>query len=371
MSDEAGPRWWPEGFAEGPANRRAVLVLSSLRGLTPGKLLALAAREGDASACLSAIRAGRAGSDGDREYARRLDPGLIWTAVEACGARFVPAGSEEYPEGLRDLRDPPAAIFVRGRSLRDLDPGVAIVGARNCTELGREMARSLGCGLGRSGVWVVSGAARGIDAASHEGALEVGGDTIAVLGCGVDRAYPPGSRSLIARIGESGTLVSEYPPGVPAEPFRFPARNRIVAALGRALVVVEGAAGSGSLISADHALDLGRDVYAVPGAVNNPLAEVPLALIRDGAGLVRNAADLLISLHLNDLGAPPGAVRVADATAAERKALERLTGQVLPERVARDMGVGLPEAISLLVGLEMKGLVRSVGGRFERRLIGA
>ncbi len=371
MSGEEAPRWWPNGFADGHANRRAVLVLSSLRGLTPRRLLALAAREGSAAACLAAIRAGLAGSDGDRGYARRLDPEVLEAAVEACGARFVPAGSEEYPEGLRDLKDPPAALFVRGRSLRGFEPGVAIVGARNCTELGREMARSIGRGLGRSGVCVVSGAARGIDAASHEGALEVGGDTVAVLGCGIDRSYPPGSRSLIASIERSGALVSEYAPGVPAEPFRFPARNRIIAALGRALVVVEGAAGSGSLISADHALEIGRDVYAVPGAVNNPLAEVPLALIRDGAGLVRDAADLLISLHLSEIGAPPGASRIADATAAEQAALEHLTGPVLPERVAREMGVSLPEAISLLIGLEMKGLVRSVGGRFERRLIGA
>lgn len=164
---------------------------------------------------------------------------------------------------------------------------------------------------------------------------------------------------------------SEYAPGVPAEPFRFPARNRIIAALGRALVVVEGAGGSGSLISADHALEIGRDVYAVPGAVNNPLSEVPLALIRDGAGLVRDATDLLISLHLDEAGTPTGSLRLEDASPAERAALVHLTGPVLPERVAQKMGVSVPEAISLLIGLEMKGLVRSVGGRFERRLIGA
>lgn len=371
MSDEEGPRWWPEGFADGLANRRAMLVLSSLRGLTPRKLLLLTDRFGSASACLAAIRAGRAGSDGDQRYARELAAEAIEAVVRTCGARFVPAGSEEYPEGLRDLKDPPAAVFVRGRPLGEFEPGVAVVGARNCTDLGREVTRSIGHALGRSGVCVVSGAARGIDAAAHEGALEVGGDTIAVLGCGIDRVYPPGSRSLIARIAGAGAVVSEYAPGVPAEPFRFPARNRIIAALSRALVVVEGAARSGSLISADHALEIGRDVFAVPGAVNNPLAEVPLALIRDGAGLVRDAGDLLISLHLSAAGAAPGALRVADATPEEQAALGHLTGPVLPERIARDMGVGVPEAIALLVSLEMKGLVRSVGGRFERRLVGA
>ncbi|MBI2238034.1 MAG: DNA-protecting protein DprA, partial [Actinobacteria bacterium] len=214
---------------------------------------------------------------------------------------------------------------------------------------------------------VVSGAARGIDAASHEGALGVGGTTIAVLGCGIDIAYPSGSRSLIACIARAGAVVSEYPPGVPAEPFRFPARNRIVAALGSALVVVEGAAGSGSLISADHALDIGRTVYAVPGAVNNPLAQVPLALIREGAVPIRGVDDLLWDLKLSSVLPGSGAPR-ADVSLAEEIVLSLLTGPVLPEKVAREMGLSVPEVIPLLMGLEMKGLVRSVGGRFEQRL---
>ena len=133
----------------------------------------------------------------------------------------------------------------------------------------------------------MSGAARGIDAASHRGALYAGGTTIAVLGSGHDLPYPKGSTELVARVAASGAVVSEYAPGVVAEPFRFPARNRLVAALGRALVVVEGAHGSGSMISVDHALDLGRDIFAVPGPVTNPLAEVPLALIREGATMIR------------------------------------------------------------------------------------
>src|SRR5205809_6482365 len=156
-----------------------------------------------------------------------------------------------------------------------------MVGARSCSSIGKEVATAFGRGLAGAGVCVVSGGARGIDAASHRGALRAGGRTIAVLGCGIDLLYPGQNRALLREVLGSGALVSEYPPGTPAEPFRFPARNRIVAALCRAVVVVEGARGSGSMITADHALDVGREVFAVPGAVSSPLAAVPLELIRD------------------------------------------------------------------------------------------
>jgi len=217
-----------------------------------------------------------------------------------------------------------------------------------------------------SGVCVISGAARGIDAAGHQGALDAGGHTVAVLGCGIDQAYPKWSERLIRRIAEIGTLVSEYPPGVPPEPYHFPARNRIVAAMCTGLVVVEGAEGSGSLISAEHALDLGRDVFAVPGAFTSPLAHVPHVLIREGATLIRGVDDLMRDLKVGErLGGAP--VRL-DLTLAERAALDLVIAPVLPENVAKGLGVSVPEVLPLLLGLELKGLIRSVGGRFEPRL---
>jgi len=367
VPDDARPTKWPAGFAEGREDRSALLVLSCLRGLTPRKLLEMAARERSAAACLAAVRGGRAGSDADREFAGELDPARIEAALSACGARFVPADSQEYPATLDELADPPAALFVLGRALPVPGAAVAVVGSRSCTDFGRDLARDIGEGLATRGVCVVSGAARGIDAAAHEGALAAGGHTAAVLGCGIDQAYPPGSRALLARIAREGTVVSEYAPGVPAEPFRFPARNRIIAGLGRALVVVEGAKGSGSLISAEHSLDLGREVFAVPGAVHNPLADAPHALIREGATLIRGVSDLLADLGRSGGrdGEPPP-VRL-DVTLAEQAALDRITGSVLPEKVAREMGLSVPQVIPLLMGLEMKGLVRSVGGRFEPR----
>ncbi|HYU92045.1 MAG TPA: DNA-processing protein DprA [Actinomycetota bacterium] len=343
-----------------------MLVLMALRGISPIKLLEVADRERAAEATLEAVRRGRAGSHTDREFARGLDPDDIDRALVACGASLVPFGSAGYPPQLENLEDPPAALFVKGRPLPPRERAVAIVGARNCSDLGRELATAIGHDLATSGVCVVSGAARGIDAAGHQGALDAGGHTVAVLGCGIDQAYPRWSERMIERIAKTGTLVSEYPPGIPPEPYHFPARNRIVAAMCTGLVVVEGAEGSGSLISAEHALDLGRDVFAVPGAITNPLAHVPNVLIREGATLIRGVDDLMRDLKLVD--GRSGALMRLDLTLAEQAALELVGGPVLPEKVARGLGVSVPEVLPLLLGLELKGLIRSVGGRFEPRL---
>ena len=366
MPDDVPPRGFPDGFGRGRGERHSLYVLSSLRGITPRGLHDLAWHEGSAEGCLSAIREGRAGSDGDRQAALTLQSAEIAASAEALEARFVTPGDDEYPRSLFDLeRDPPIALFVRGRSLVGLVTAVAVVGARNCSALGNEVAYDIGAGLGGAGVCVVSGAARGIDAASHRGALAAGGATIAVLGSGIDRPYPKASRGLLERAARSGAVVSEYAPGVEAEPFRFPARNRIVSALGQALVVVEGAAGSGSMISVDHALALGREVFAVPGPVTSPLSEVPLELIRDGATMIRGADDLLLDLGLARrlaIAAPP------ELPEDQRRVYERLAGPSLPDAVARAAGLSIPDAVAALIRLELRGLVRSVGGRYERRL---
>lgn len=360
---------WPPGYADGDENRRALLVIAALRGIDANGLLTLATREGTAAASLDVIRSGGAGSEADQNHARILDPDAILERIAEVGARFIAVGSPEYPAQLEHLRDPPPALFVRGRPLPDVASAVGVVGSRKCTDLGRELARELGRGLASAGVCVVSGAARGIDAASHGGALAVGGHTVAVMACGIDEVYPPGSRPLAARIIQTGTVVTEYAPGVPAEPFRFPTRNRIVAALGRAVVVVEGAERSGTLSSARHALEIGREVFAVPGSVATPTSFTPNALIRDGAMLIRGLDDLLADLGLEGGGGQR--VLPVDLTVAERAALDAVIGPVLPDRVAHELRVSVPEALGLLMRLEMRGLVRSIGGRFERRLAGS
>ncbi len=366
---------WPAGFVAGEADRDALLVLACLPSLTPRRLRSLAEAVGGASACLAAIRRGHPSVDAsDRGLAGSLRSRDMTDRLAEVAARMTVPGDDDYPAGLLDLADPPAAMFVRGRSLEGMDLAVAMVGARNCSPLGDEVARRFGGELAARGAWVISGGARGIDSASHEGALSAGGPTVAVLGSGIDIAYPRRSRGLLDRILEAGTVVSEYPPGVPPQPFRFPARNRIVASMADAVLIVEGAEGSGSLITADFALDLGRPVFAVPGPVTSPLSEVPLALIRDGAGLVRSAEDLLIDLGRMDPRPardrpPDGIGRLPEGlTDVERRVAEALSGPTLPEVLAASLGCSLAEVLSAVIGLEVRGLARTVGGRVERRM---
>jgi DNA processing protein len=281
----------------------------------------------------------------------------------------VPWGSPEYPAQLRHVHDPPALLYVIGTPPPEPTSAVAVVGARRCSELGRELAAEIGRALALVGATAVSGAALGIDAAAHGGALDAGGRTLAVMGCGVDVVYPRGSRRLIERIRRSGTLVSEHAPGTPPFQRNFPARNRIVAGLCAATVVVEGADGSGSMITAEHAMEFGRDVYAVPGPVTSALSAVPLQLIRDGATMIRGAEDLL-----EDLGLELRVDDVADRlhlSDDERRVLDLLAGPTLPDRVAGAVGKSVPEVVGILMRLELRGFVRSVGGRYESTLLGA
>ena len=365
------PTGWPPGFGAEPDERRAVLLLSTLRGITPRTLHRLSWQQERASSAISAIRAGRAGSDGDRRHLADVDAEAVMAAVEAEEARFLTPADAEYPSSVLQLDDPPIALFVRGTRLDIAEVRVAIVGARRCSSLGGEMARDLGRRLGSAGVCVVSGAAYGIDASSHRGALDAGGRTIAVLGSGIDVAYPRSSADLIERIAQTGSVVSEYAPGIPAEPHRFPARNRIVVALSSALVVVEGAGLSGSRISVDHALDLGREVFAVPGPVTSPLAEVPLAIIRDGATMIRGADDLLADLGLVARARTEHLEPPIELPEDERLVWMSLLDSSLPDTLANAIPMSLSRTVAALAQLELRGLVRSAAGRFERTLSGA
>ena len=370
MSGPSLPGAWPDGFVSGPADRDALLVLAHLGTMTPADRHRLAWREGRARACLLAVRAGGAqgASARDRAVAEAVDPAAVREAMGACGARLVAAGDLEYPPGLLDLTDPPMSLFVRGR-FPPPKPAVAMVGARRCTAYGREAAEAIAAGVAAVGVTVVSGAAAGIDGAAHRGALRGGGPTIAVLGSGIDVPYPAGHASLIRAVVDRGAVISEYPPGFDARPRRFPARNRLVAALGQGVIVVEGAPGSGSLITVEFAGDLGREVMAVPGAIIGPLSEVPHALIRDGAALIRRAEDVLEALGL-DLGSTPGSTGSARPDGLgdeERRVLEVVPGTpVTLDAVAASAGMDPSTALRILGALELRGLVAADGGRYRR-----
>lgn len=215
---------------------------------------------------------------------------------------LIQPASDSYPIGLRDLEDPPP-IYVRG-SFRT-QPGVAVVGTRRCTRYGIDLAEAFGSAIARAGWTTVSGLARGIDAAAHRGCLRTGGHAVAVLGSGVDVCYPKENMGIYEEILESGgAIVSEYPPGTPPDRWRFPARNRIIAAMSGAVVVVEAAMKGGALITARLAAEIGRDVLVVPGDVDREASEGCNRLIRDGAIPVLGAEDLLEELSLI-LGPPP------------------------------------------------------------------
>ena len=240
-------------------------------------------------------------------------------------------GRRELPPLLAAIHDPPPQLYVREGPAAELLalPAVAVVGARACSPYGAQVARTLARELAAAGVCVVSGMARGIDAEAHRGALEAGGPTVAVLGCGIDRDYPAAHAELARRIGAVGLVVSEYEPGVEPAPWRFPARNRIISGLCAATVVVEARERSGALITADFALEEGREVFAVPGEITSSLSKGTNALLRSGATPLTGAADVL-----EHFGLEPESAAIASADAdgilshlpATADELARLTG---------------------------------------------
>jgi DNA processing protein len=343
-----------------------VVIAGARTGVEPG---AIARRAGGPERLLAAAPAAldRLGVPDSfaREIrrARRADVAAFRAELAETGTVCATLADPGYPAALHELHDPPLAVFLRGAlagaSLPTPGGAVAIVGARRPTDTGLRIARRLGAFAAGGGVTVVSGMALGIDAAAHGGALDAGGPTITVLGCGTDIAYPRRHRGLYERILETGLVISEYPPGTAPAPWRFPARNRLIAALAATLVVVEARARSGALITADHALDLGRDVVAVPGAAGSSAAAGTNGLIKAGAGLVEDESDLAVWLGIDapQLYPPP-------ADAEGRALLERLSGApAFPDEVSGPGGPGRTAA--LLSRLEVEGwVVRDPAGRY-------
>jgi DNA processing protein len=270
-------------------------------------------------------------------------------------------GRPGYPPLLAQLYDPPAELYVRG-DLQILDESaVAIVGARSCSPYGSQVARSLARELAAAGLVVVSGLARGIDGEAHRGTLEAGGRTVAVLGCGIDRDYPRSHAELALRIREQGAVVSEYPPGVEPAPWRFPARNRIIAGLCVATVVVEARERSGALITADFALELGREVFAVPGEITSALSAGTNDLLRQGAAPLLAAADVLAALGLEQAPRRAGAVSEAAALVLA----EVTDGACDVDGLVRATGHSTGEISAALVELELAGLVTAAEGLYR------
>lgn len=263
----------------------------------------------------------------------------------------------ELPSLLRAIHDPPARLHVRGNGDAAVlaEPAVAIVGARACSPYGAQVARMLGRELAAAGLVVVSGLARGIDGEAHRGALETDGHTVAVLGCGIDRDYPAAHATLARSIAERSLLVSEYEPGVEPAPWRFPARNRIIAGLCIATIVVEARERSGALITADFALEEGREVFAVPGEITSALSAGANALLRLGATPLTAATDVLESLGIES---PPS------RTSVDNPILELLPATA--DELVRKTGLAVSEVIAALAELDIAGLAAEGDGIYRR-----
>jgi DNA processing protein len=310
----------------------------------------------------------RALADEPAELAERLDAALRW--LDGGSDRgVVTLADAQYPPQLLQCPDPPLLLYVQGRAELLAQPSIAIVGSRNASVQGSDNARAFAAALGRQGFAIVSGLALGIDAAAHEGALQAGAGTIAIVGTGPDRVYPAANRALAHRIAEAGVIATEFAPGTPPLAANFPQRNRIIAGLARGTLVVEAALQSGSLITARIAADCGREVFAIPGSIHSPLARGCHALLRQGARLVETAQDILDELGAAGAAAAP----LAEAPSATTDPLLDALGQdpVTLDALGARTGLSAQALQARLLELELEGQVaRLPGGLFQRRYAG-
>jgi DNA processing protein len=367
-------------------DRLAWLRLKLTPGLGNRSILRLIRRFGSPVAAVKASRVQLDGISGIQERAKRAlargevsrPPEREWEDLQAMGAELVCLGDESYPANLKEIADPPAVLFVRGKlEPRDL-VAVAVVGSRAASAVGMAFTERLCRELAGYGVTVVSGLAVGIDAAAHRGALNARGRTLGVLGCGLDVGYPQANRTLKENIMASGAVMTEFPLGTPPLAGHFPQRNRIISGLALGVVVVEAAQRSGSLITARAALEQGREVFAVPGTARNRRSAGPHRLLREGAKLVECAEDILEELrpHLVRRGGPdlPASAPTpadtpsggpCDVTSEETTVLGCLDEQPLQiDQICRRLQWPAARVTALLLSLELKGLVRQLPGKY-------
>ena len=293
-------------------------------------------------------------------------PEILQEQCERLHISVVPVISTEYPERLKRILHPPVVLYVKG-ILPDCRYSMGIVGSRMADAYGKKVAACFGKALAAAGVVVVSGGAKGIDTASHEGALQGGGKTVAVLGCGVDIVYPHTNIKLFADIAENGAIVSEYSPGTPPDRFRFPERNRIISGISQGIVLVQAAKRSGALITAEFAMDEGREVFCIPGNIFADKSTGPHRLIKEGARLVDSPKDILEeifpelcgSIHSNLFAGLTDTSPLRNCTESQRKILDLLTeGPQTLEQLMAATGYSTGEASVMLLELQMMGFVQ-------------
>lgn len=297
-----------------------------------------------------------------------LDPQAEYASLREDAVEVVTLRDEDYPDLLREIGGAPPVLFVRGGLMASDRRAVAVVGTRRLTRYGKDMAHSIGRDLARAGVTVVSGLARGVDGIAHAAAVEAGGRTIAVLGNGVKRVYPPEHRGLAQQIIKQGAVISDFHPDAPPDGPNFPARNRLISGLSLGVVVIEAPHRSGALITVDFAADQGREVFAVPGAATSAASAGCLRILRDGARLVRDADDILEDLRLGeaprqlDIDTPGG------LDESSRRVLSVLTGEPRHiDEISALADVDITPLSAMLMTLELQGMVRNIGSQYYAR----
>lgn len=358
------------------AEQKAILTLHLVPDIGPRRFQRLIERFGTAGAALAAPLADLRGvEDVPAAVAERVarareevDVDGELAAVTHAGARVLTCIDDEYPPALRTLSDCPTVLYVRGSLAAVRAAGVALVGTRHPTAYGRTVAARFAAACARAGITTLSGLARGIDTAAHEAALDAGGPTVAVLGNGLLHHYPPENRGLEERIVAQGALVTEFAMNVFPDRTRFPLRNRIISGLSRAVVVVEAGIKSGALITARYAAEQGREVYAVPGPVSSSVSRGPHYLIKSGARLAEDAADILqdigpaqdlfesVAGSAGPAHPDPDAQRILSAIARDGE------GSSI-DALAAETGLAAGDLARLLLDMEFKGLIRELPGK--------
>jgi DNA processing protein len=354
------------------------VVLSMATGIGPVRFQRLleicgGARQAWQATDLELAAAGleRRTADSLRRLRAQTTPANVAARLKQLGIRALTLLDDEYPALLKQVADPPPVLFVRGRLTPQDDQAVALVGTRRATSYGQAIAQRLARDLAAAGVTVVSGLAKGVDTQAHRAALQAGGRTLAVLGNGLDQVYPPENAGLARQIVDAGAVVSEFAPGVPPDAVNFPRRNRVISGLSIATVIVEAGERSGALITADFALEQGREVMVVPGNITSPMSLGSNELLKQGATPVTSAQDILDALGPRDGQVEPGALarHVPELGPQETTVWQALGGE--PRHVddlARTLGGRPGDVSATLALLELRGLARQVGPMLYTRV---
>jgi DNA processing protein len=351
-------------------DRRYWIGFNLIKGIGAVRLQALIQHFGDLEVAWKAAPADLAQAGLGRKVIERIiqareeiDLGKLWHKIESQGVKVLTWQDESYPGRLKEIDQPPPVLFIRGEYLPDDLFAVAIVGTRRVTAYGRQITEELAAFLAANGITVISGLARGVDAIAHQSTLKAGGRTIAVLGSGVDKIYPPEHRALAEQMMERGAIVSDYALGTPPDASNFPPRNRIISGLSLAVVVIEAGETSGALITAEFAAEQGREVFAVPGSILAPQSKGTNKLIQNGALPLLSVNDLMQALDLTRMGEQKAARKVIPADETEARLLNVLSNEPLHvDQIRNQTELPIEKVSATLALMELKGMVRQVGG---------